>query len=211
MDFKLDFTGGSEPTKKIKSKPRACKITEKKILRRAFSEVSLMDIFPHELEKGASYYVLTNGDIDSFSFLKFMLRRYDLEYLLFSTWCMAIEDIIEIEKYIDNGKIKNIDAYLGEIFQGSYPKQYSELKRVISKTNGRIALFRNHSKVYAGKSVDGTYFAISSSANINTNPRCENTIITMSKEIFYFYKKFYDEIKSFKNDFENWKPYKIKD
>lgn len=47
-------------------------------------------------------------------------------------------------------------------------------------------------------------FAIESSANINTNPRTENTTITTGNDIFEFYKDFFDGIKSFRRDYDNW-------
>ena len=61
---------------------------------------------------------------------------------------------------------------------------------------GRFALFRNHSKVYAGTGPLFS-FGIQSSANINTNPRTENTCVTIDRGLFEFYKAYYDGIKSF--------------
>lgn len=65
---------------------------------------------------------------------------------------------------------------------------------------GRIAVFRNHSKIYAGyNEAENFYFGINTSANINinTNPRTENGCIICRRDIFDFYKEYFDGIKSF--------------
>ena len=63
---------------------------------------------------------------------------------------------------------------------------------------GRAAIFKNHSKVYAGcNESDGFYFGIETSANINTNPRTEQGCITVSRGIYDFYKEYFDGINSF--------------
>jgi hypothetical protein len=91
-----------------------------------------------------------------------------------------------------------MDAYLGEIFKSSYPKEYEVLKNWYKAYPiGRIAFFRNHSKIFAGISEDGQGFAVQTSANINTNPRTENGNITVDTGLFRFYKDYFDGIKSF--------------
>lgn len=63
---------------------------------------------------------------------------------------------------------------------------------------GRVAVFKNHSKIYAGyNAADSFYFDIQTSANINTNPRTEQGSITVDKGLFDFYKEYFDGIVSF--------------
>ncbi|MFP3153113.1 hypothetical protein LQZ18_01520 [Lachnospiraceae bacterium ZAX-1] len=50
---------------------------------------------------------------------------------------------------------------------------------------------------------------IESSANINTNPRTEQTVITLDTGLAKFYKDFYDGIISFERNFDDWKPYAL--
>lgn len=110
---------------------------------------------------------------------------------------MAAEDILQFDEWIEQGKIKKIDFYVGEIFPSSYRIEYGMLNELIEKHKcGRIAVFRNHSKVYAG---DGEKFkfAIETSANINTNPRTEQGVMTINDDIYHFYKEYFDKIKSF--------------
>lgn len=164
--------------------------------RRAFSEVKLLDLMGHfEFKKGHAYNFITGGDIDSLSFLKAILRHQPLDHCIASTWCMGAEDILQIRDWIRSGAIKHIDIYVGEIFSSSYKVEYRMLQKVYEEFPdlGRYAMFRNHSKVFAGIGPDFA-FGIQSSANINTNPRTENTCIIIDDGIYRFYKEYYDGI-----------------
>lgn len=89
--------------------------------------------------------------------------------------------------------------YVGEIFQGSYADVYLYLKKVAERFGSRVCIFRNHAKVMAGFG-NAFDFVIESSANINTNPRTEQTCITIDTGLARFYKEFYDEINNFTKD-----------
>jgi hypothetical protein len=169
----------------------------KNIYRRAFSETQLLDISPKEFKNNISCHYITSGDVDALSYLKIILRQQNLEHCLFSTWCMAGDDILQFEEWLKNGKIKKLDAYLGEIFPKSYLYEWKKINEIFEKYNcGKIAVFRNHSKIFAGYG-EKFYFGIETSANINTNPRTENGCITIGKDIYEFYKSYFDGIVSF--------------
>ncbi len=174
-------------------------LSTKYLYRRAFSEMSLLDACGEfEFQEGHAYHFITGGDVDSLSYLKAILRQQPLTYCLFSTWCMAAEDILQFEEWLQAGRIEHLDAYVSEIFPNSYRIEYRMLKDVFARNRGggRIAVFRNHSKIYAGIGPKFA-FAVESSANINTNPRTENGCITIDRGIYDFYREFFDGIKSF--------------
>jgi hypothetical protein len=188
----------NKPIKNEKRRSTECLIRETRtIYRRAFSETQLLDVLGEKFQDGFSYHCITAGDVDSLSYLKCILRQQNLEYCLFSTWCMAADDILQFEEWLESGRIKKLDAYVGEIFPGTYRLEYKKLKEVFEKYQcGRIAVFKNHSKIYAGMG-DKFSFGIETSANINTNPRTENGCITIGNDIFEFYKSYFDGIISF--------------
>ncbi|MBQ7212801.1 MAG: hypothetical protein IJS19_09115 [Muribaculaceae bacterium] len=169
--------------------------------RRAFSEVKMLEAMKYvTLQNGVTYNFITAGDVDSLTYLKVVLNQHDLDFVLMSTWCMAAEDILQVQQWYDDGRIKRLDMYLGEIFPGSYRVEWAMVKKFYSEhpEAGRAAIFRNHSKIYAGcNAADNFYFGIQTSANINTNPRTEQGSITVDKGIFDFYKDYFDGIKSF--------------
>lgn len=153
------------------------------------------------LKAGAACYIwMASSEIDACieAYEKAVLRQQDLDYCLASTWCMGAEDILQFREWVEADRIRKLDIYVGEIFSGSYAVEFQMLKRLYQDHPdlGRFALFRNHSKVYAGTGPLWS-FGIQSSANINTNPRTENTCITIDRGLFEFYKKYYDGIKSF--------------
>ena len=173
-------------------------IKNKHLFHRLSSERMLEEILPGEIENGASYHFISGGDVDSFSFLQWILRKTSVEKLLCSTWCMASVDIEEFHRQIRLGKIGKLDFYVGEIFPGSYSEEYALICEVCRNSGGRVAVFRNHSKVMAG--IGDISFVIESSANINTNPRTEQTVVTFNRELAEFYFDFYGKIVSFDKD-----------
>jgi len=188
------------PQQKVKrSKRRSTACLERRYqneYRRAYSETQLLDVIPKELKEGYSYNFITSGDVDALSYLKIILRQQKLDYCLFSTWCMACDDVLQIEEWLKKGMIKTMDAYLGEIFKGSYRNEWNKLNEVIPKYGGKIKTFMNHSKIFAG--IGNKFaFGIQTSANINTNPRTENGCITIGHDIYQFYKNYFDDIQGF--------------
>lgn len=173
----------------------------KQIYRRAFSETNLLDLVS-EFKEGYSYNFITGGDVDALSYLKLILRHQKLDYCLLSTWCIAMEDIFQLEEFLEKGLIKKLDCYVGEIFPNSYKNEYKKLKEIMNKFSGKIVVFKNHSKIFAGYG-EKFHFGVQSSANINTNPRTENGCITISKDIFDFYFEYYNGIKSFEKELIN--------
>ena len=176
-------------------------LSEKYEYRRAFSEVRMLEAMRYvKLEQGHTYNFITGGDVDSLSFLKVVLNQHRLDYLLSSTWRMAAEDILQLTTWYDEGRIGKMDVYVGEIFPNQYRIEYAMLRKFYDQhpDAGRVAVFRNHSKIYAGcNEAEGFYFGIQTSANINTNPRTEQGSITVERGIFDFYKEYFDGIKSF--------------
>ena len=116
---------------------------------------------------------------------------------------MAITDAEEIADWIKRGYIGRIDFYVGEIFEKQYQGVYEYICNNCMTEGSRVCVFRNHSKVIAGIG-DKFDFAIEGSANVNTNPRCEQANISCTSSVAKFYIEFYSQIKSFNRQFDNW-------
>lgn len=192
--------GENPSTKKTKRRTTECvEVSSRYMYRRGFSEARILEAMKLEkLKKGQSWHFITAGDVDSLSFLKIvLLHQPKLKYLLFSTWCLAAEDILQFKEWITGGVIEKMDCYVGEIFPNSYKIEWKMLNKMIEETKcGRVAVFKNHSKIYAGYG-DSFHFAIESSANINTNPRTEQGVITIDEGLYQFYRDYFDGIVSF--------------
>ena len=217
--FSSNISTGSNDKSEGKDRPddpnkgRGCKVISTKgryFERRIKSELALEEQMPWHFENGAAYHCFSFGDVDSLTFLRLIIKQQRVEYALLSTWCMAVTDVNEIAKWIERGDLGRIDFYVGEIFQASYASVYLMLKELVESFGGRVAIFRNHSKVMAGFG-ERFDFCIESSANVNTNQRSESTVVTVSTDLARWYKQeIFDNIQSFNRDFDDWEPYNLK-
>ena len=175
--------------------------------RRIQSELELEKSLKWHLEEGVSYHCLSGGGVDSLSYLRCIVKEQKLEYVLISTWCMSAANIEEIYKWVEAGYIKRVDIYVGEIFKTSYGYEYEILKKNQKKYRNRLVIFKNHSKIisFIGERYSGV---IEASANMNENPRMEQAVITVDKELAMWYKNIFDEIESWDKEIEQGEVYK---
>lgn len=173
---------------------------------RLLSEAALSDALDWHLEQGVAYHVISSGDVDSLTFLRHVLRDQRADYVILSTWCMATSDAIEMREWVERGLVSRFDYYVGEIFKGGYRGCRDVLDETCHLCGGRVARFRNHSKLMCifGERYD---CVIESSANVDTNPRTEQTCITASSDLARFYKEYFDDINDFDGGYKNWTPW----
>lgn len=167
-------------------------------LRRINAEAHLAEILPAEFTDGESWHVISRGDIDSLSFLRHVLNGVGyLDHVLISSWCIAKNDLTEITGWLDTGKIEQFDLFVGEIFPGSYGAEYEQVMKMRDLYGCKLIVAKNHSKVMlAHNRAEKKYIVIESSANVNTNPRIEQSAIHCDKDLYTFYMDFFNDIKS---------------
>jgi hypothetical protein len=178
---------------------RAIKLSNARETRRIKSEAILSKSLPLIFETNFSYHCISHGDIDSLSYLRHILLAPNIyfEEIIISSWCIGTEDVKEILGFIDSGKLESVKWYVGKIFPGQYAEAYDLIKKNLDIFGMTLMVVRNHSKIIAAKNCKLNYFiSIESSANINTNPRIEQTVITASEDLYYFYDDFFSGIKS---------------
>lgn len=203
-DLEWDSTPHQSETKAKKEKQHGRKVecfefTSAYEYRRAYSELHLIDALGDRgFERGKTYAFITGGDVDALSYLKLVLRHQSkLKHVIATTWCMSGEDVLQFRKWVEDGVIERLDIYGGEIFPSSYKVEWAMLVRMFKELNcGKLAFFRNHSKIFAGYGEDFE-FGIQTSANINTNPRTEQGCISIGCGLYDFYRDYFDGIKSF--------------
>lgn len=175
---------------------RAMKKAHKLHVRRAKAEATLAEILPARVADSESWHVISHGDIDSLSYLSHALRGVEyFDFVLISTWCMGSADLDQIEGWIESGRIDTLELYVGEIFPSQYGDEYARAVALAERYGFRLVVARNHSKVMAARCGDYC-LAIESSANVNTNPRIEQTAIHASRELFDFYREFFSGLKT---------------
>ena len=174
--------------------------------RRAYSEMELLDTFSTAtlapLPKGYTYNFMTRGDIDALSYLKLIIRQQNIHHAIVSTWCVDMNDIRTMKKWVDDGRIGKLDLYLGEIYTtGRHGLEAADFQAEFKGyDNVKVVVTRNHSKIMAGRGEKFT-FVVQTSANINTNPRIENACIIVPEDpdadaLFQFYEEFFQTVKT---------------
>lgn len=173
---------------------------------RLLSEAALDDALDWHFEQGMAYHIISAGDVDSLTYLRHVVRQQRCDYVLLSTWCMAVADAQEMLSWVERGIVGRFDFYVGEIFKNGYRGCRDVLDEICRIGGGRTARFRNHSKLMV---VYGERFdcAIESSANVDTNPRTEQTCITVDSGLCDFYKEYFDGINDFDGNYKEWKPW----
>jgi len=202
------FETFAETEKVNAKKTRAYKTKGRVTARRATAETTLNEILPAVIEPGDAWHILSSGDIDSLSYLAHIVKTTPLDYCLFSTWCMAMEDVKQLGRWLESGQIKKLDAYVGEIFPNQYTDEHAVLCETMRRHGGRVCVFKNHSKIFCCHAKNQN-IVIESSANINTNPRTENTQITADAGLLLHHKTYFDGVRSFNRDFDQWQPTQI--
>lgn len=174
---------------------------------RMLSDAALADELDWHFAPGDCWHMLTGGDVDGTSVLLHVLRQQPAPYVLVATWCMGRWDVEQLSRHIDRGNIGRMDVYTGEVFKSSRHAQPSEIRALAARGGGRFVRMMNHAKVCLvyGESVD---VCIESSANLNTNPRCENTVITCDTGLCDFYKAWFDsQPHERRGDWPDWSPW----
>ncbi len=173
--FSDDFNFDLDDAPKTKARSISVhKAGHRHLTRKASSEQALDDAMDWHFQPGDCYHCFSFGDVDSLTFAKKVLRQQKIHWLCISTWCMAGDDVNTLADYVRRGFIGRVDFFVGEIFKGSCPEAYARAAALCKSCGGRMVTFRNHAKVMI---IHGDRFdcLIESSANVNTNPRCENT------------------------------------
>lgn len=212
-DFTMDFTevaptmfeDGVELDTEVSL--RVLSNMSKHKMRRIQSEIALERELPWHWEPGFSYHCISHGDVDGLTYFRAAVKQQKIRYALLATWSLAAEDIREMRHWINRGYIGRLDIYVGEMFLSAGKSlERRELIKLCRESGGRLVIFRTHAKVIV---VFGERFdcAIAGSANLNTNPRVEEMIITMDSELAKFYKDFFDGIQSFERNFDEVKPW----
>lgn len=175
---------------------------------RLLSEQALADVMPWHLEPGAAYHVVSYGDVDALTFLRRIAQDQPLDYVILATWCMAQTDADEIDGWVERGIIGRVDYVVGEVFKTH--SRYREIRKTLARTaercGGRVLRCRTHAKVMV---CYGPEYAavVESSANVDTNPRCEQTCITVDRGLADFYREWFDQLPNFDETPRGWRPW----
>lgn len=176
---------------------RAQRAAHRLHVRRAKAQATLAEILPERFTPGESWHVISHGDIDALSYLAHAIRATHFDYVAISTWCIARPDLEQISAWLDAGRIDHFELYAGEIFPSQYTDEHELAQQMVATYGIRLCIARNHSKlILASNEADDYHLVMEGSANVNTNPRIEQTAIHCSAELLTFYRDFYRGLRS---------------
>lgn len=183
---------------RVEGEARAARRHSRHQLRRAKAEADLAELLPPKFAPGDSWHVISHGNIDALSYLRHALAGVThFDFVLLSTWCIASEDMIELQAWLDAGRIDQLTLAVGEIFPSQYGDEHALALQLVASYGARLIVARNHSKVIlASLEADDYHPVMEGSANVNTNPRIEQTAIHCDRALLEFYRDFYHGLRS---------------
>lgn len=162
------------------------------------SERNQLNYLMNELPKKDECFkfLSVQGGFSSIAFIKLVSDIEKIEDLFVSSLVVGKKHIIELDKMYKNNKLNNCNFVVGTIFKQSNSKDYGYFdifKKICNKNNWNYKQVNNHSKIILMKTKDN-YYVLETSSNLNENPKIEQFSFENSKELYSFYKKFFDEV-----------------
>jgi hypothetical protein len=116
-----------------------------------------------------------------------------VDELYISTWTANRNNVVELLGLIDSGKITGQVTFLtGSYFRKREPAVFATLMEGLTKRGGRLKAFENHSKVMLMHNA-GDWLTVEGSANLTSNPRLEQYVITNDKDLYNFHAEWMQE------------------
>lgn len=168
----------------------------RRAMARAARTDALRATFPATLRDGTSYHWITAGDVDAGSFLALMMEYVGHAVTLaVSTWTMSREDVDMLTGYLDEGRVDQLIVLTGEYFAQRETAVYATLIAAVQRRPGvaHLRKLRNHTKIVAIAS-ERADLVLESSANLTTNPRAEQHVLSVDADLYRFYSTWFDEI-----------------
>lgn len=196
--FGADLAAIREPPRPPQGHATSRRTPNRHQMRRANSEAHLADVLPAVIAPGETWHVISRGDVDAMSYLAHAIAGAGyLDHVLISTWVFARTDVEQLAAWLDAGTIDTVEMYVGEIFPNQYPDEWEAVQELSAEYGIRLIVARNHSKIMlASQSAADLWLVMEGSANVNTNPRIEQTAITRDRGLHDFYADFFHGLKS---------------
>lgn len=184
----LDDEGNLKETKQVRQKVKDIRMIER---QRKEDLARVIDRLP---EKNEYFHIVSNGNFDYFKIIPRILQLSKNDMTCYaSTWTMNYNNIDELIKLIEVGRITKCRMFVGDYLKKREPLVYEHLKQGLYENGMSLRAFANHSKVIAMS--DGeNHYTIEMSANFTANRRTENLVMTNSQVVYDFHVKWMEEL-----------------
>ncbi len=144
---------------------------------------------------GESVHVVSGAKFDFWTWVPVMLQWIGRsESLYCSTWTLSRANAVELFEVWDAGKIGLAHFLTGTYFKRRETAVYSLLLNGIRQRGGRYRAFQNHAKVLLlDAPAGGQWIVVEGSANLTSNPRTEQYVITSDRALWEFHRDWMEE------------------
>lgn len=178
-------------------------LRETKQIRQTVSDIRVIEkLRKEELNKvidrmpnhNEYFHIVSNGNFDYFKIIPRVLFLNKNNFILYaSTWTMNYQNIDELTKIVEMGRIINATILVGDYLRKREPLVFEHLKQNLYNNGGRLKEFANHAKIIC-MSDNENYYTFEMSANFTANRRSEQIVMTNSKIVYDFHIKWMEEL-----------------
>lgn len=177
--------------------PRAMRRIAKRRMMNGDRETHLRDMLAAAPAVGESIHIISAGKFDFWTWVPVMLQWIGKTDALYcSTWTLSRANALDLFAAHDAGLIAKGQVHFltGVYFKRRETAVYSMLLQGLTERGGRYKAFENHAKVLLlCNAASGTYITVEGSANLNSNPRLEQYVITNERGLHDFHRAWMEE------------------
>jgi GR25 family glycosyltransferase involved in LPS biosynthesis len=135
-----------------------------------------------EMEECEQIHLMSNA-FDSPSLLFSIDKRFKVKKAICSTWAITDRGL---QVFQDLSEGSEVFLLLDKTYSYKWVFDSGAINHL---KNVKMKFTENHSKVMLIETVCGKFYSFVGSMNLSNNPRLENVIISLNKEIFQFYEQ----------------------
>jgi len=186
--------GANDLETTAKPSARAHRRAAKRQYQRVAQQESLADVCPEPPAVGESVHIVSDSKWDFWTWVPVMFRWLRAPAVLYcSTWTLNRQNAVELFELIDDGALDHAAFLTGTYFKRRETAVYAFLLDGLRRRHGRYRAFANHAKVLLLS--DGkTCLTVEGSANLTSNPRLEQSVLTNCPELHAFHRAWMEDI-----------------
>lgn len=174
---------------------RALRRQARRRFERVAEQEALADIIKTPPAPGESIHVVSDARFDFWTWAPQMVRWIGrTEAFYCSTWTASRVNVVEFFELWDAGQIGVGHFLTGTYFKRRETAVYTLLLEGIRARGGRYRAFQNHAKVMLLDNAQaGAWITVEGSANLTSNPRTEQYVITNERRLWEFHRQWMEE------------------
>jgi hypothetical protein len=139
---------------------------------------------------------VSNGRFDYFTFVPLILNWIGTADTFYgSTWTMNRANALDLLKFYDEGKIRQISVAAGNYFLKRESAVAATILQGLRDRGQRFTCWEKHSKLILLNNVAAdAWFVVERSANWTANPRTEQNIVLNDRAVFEFHRAWLEEM-----------------